>query len=453
MKYLSFFKSLFVFTSVVFLMSCGDNSSDTDPVDSSNLTVGHISTTAFTLSMDGQFKGLSKADIALGKHGVLYCPKTDKAEAAFKSWQDGNDNADCTMYTGGTLNGESFSGILNGLCPDTEYSFCLFSQNMDNSVRKTSVVHTFRTLQFKPDIKAVSLKEIHYTDASAELEFGMDALDAVNCEYGVMLWESTGTDASTGNLFVKYTESYDSKVSLTLNVVKPDKSYTCRPYVKYKSSAGNDDYMYGPESSFSTMTSEQMWVDLGLPSGIMWANCDLGDYRFTNNNNSAPSFMWGSLKEITYYFDPEKGTEMPNEVKYEHWSEAGGYKDIGSNISGTEYDAASRKLGGKWRMPTKTDVEELINNCSHTSEITNRTYTSYGETYTKQVRVHIIAGNDNEIKFIDHESYWCGESVDNEKSQTFLFGMDKNVEKIDYWSINRQAYCKVRPVWDPNMPD
>ena len=104
-------------------------------------------------------------------------------------------------------------------------------------------------------------------------------------------------------------------------------------------------------------------------------------------------------------------------------------------------------------MPTKADVEELISNCSHTSEMTNRTYISYGETYSKQVRVHIIAGNDNEIRFIDHDSHWCGEAVDNDKAQTFLFGMDKNVEKIDYWSTNRQAYWKIRPVWDPNMTD
>lgn len=451
MKYLSFFKSLFVFISVVFLMSCGDKSSDSDPVDSGNVTVGNVNATAFTLSIDGQFKGLSKVDIALGKHGVLYCVKSDRTESIFKSWQDGNDNADCVMFTGGTLNGESYSGILNGLCPDTEYSFCLFTQNMDNSVREISAVQSYKTLQFKPDIKSASLKDIHYTDANAELEFGMNALDAENCEYGVMLTESSGADAGTGSMFVKYTESYDSKVSLTLNVIKPDKSYTCSPYIKYKSSTGNDDYMYGPESLFSTMTSEQMWVDLGLPSGIMWANCDLGDYRFTNYNNSAPSFMWGSLKEITYYLDPEKGTEIPNEVKYEHWSDATGYKDIGSNISGTEYDAARQKLGGKWRMPTKADVEELMSNCSHTSEITNRTYISYGETYTKQVRVHIISGNDNEIKFIDHDSHWCGDAVDNDKAQTFLFGMDKNVEKIDYWSTNRQAYCKIRPVWDPKM--
>ena len=249
----------------ILLSSCGDKSSNSGVDDSNNVMVGQIKTTSFTATVSGTFKGISNVDMALGKQGVRFCPQTDKAAEIFKSWKDGNDNDECVLFVDGTLNGESYSGLLNGLCPDTEYNFCLFSQNKDNSSRDISSVYSFRTLPFNPDIKAVSLDEIHYMDARAELEIGM---------------------------IVRYTDNYDSKISQTLSGIKPDKSYYCRSYVKYKSSEDRYDYKYGPESMFSTMTSDQMWVDLDLPSGIMWANCDLGNYEFLYSFAS-PFYQWG----------------------------------------------------------------------------------------------------------------------------------------------------------------
>jgi hypothetical protein len=37
-----------------------------------------------------------------------------------------------------------------------------------------------------------------------------------------------------------------------------------------------------------------------------------------------------------------------------------------SNISGTEYDIARAKWGGNWRLPTKAEVQELIDSCTWT---------------------------------------------------------------------------------------
>ena len=329
---------VYVSLMCISMVSCENKHSNTAELGvSESLVIENVSTTSFTSSLTGQFKGITNLDIVLGKHGVLFCVKSDQAESIFKSWQKGNDDAECLVYTNKNgFNGETYKGTIEGLLPDTEYSFCLFSQNRDESTREISDVHTFKTLAFNPVINQISIKEIHYNDADTEIEFGMNPLDAELCEYGIMLSESSNIDVNTANRVINYTDMYEPKISIKIKDLKPDKSYCGRAYVRYQSSEDKEAYMYGPEILFSTMNSDQMYVDLGLPSGIKWANCDLGDYTFSNYAYSAPCYMWGSLRDVLFYMDPDKGFEIPSDVKYEQIDVAtGNYKDLGSNISGT----------------------------------------------------------------------------------------------------------------------
>ena len=136
-------------------------------------------------------------------------------------------------------------------------------------------------------------------------------------------------------------------------------NYYARLFVKYKGSDGNDTFLYGPEKAFSAKRSEEMAVDLGLPSGIMWANCDLGEWIF--NADYHPDdlyYRWGSIKSVDRYDNTGKNG-------YEWWNSSDNcYVQIGTDISGSKYDVAHNLLGGKWRLPSKKDVEELINYCN-----------------------------------------------------------------------------------------
>ena len=86
------------------------------------------------------------------------------------------------------------------------------------------------------------------------------------------------------------------------------------------------------------------FVDLGLPSGLLWAKANVGANRPEETGNY---YAWGettpnkSLYDATTYTDPNV-----------------------SNISGTEYDAAYTTSGGKCRIPTYNEFLELINYCS-----------------------------------------------------------------------------------------
>ena len=91
-------------------------------------------------------------------------------------------------------------------------------------------------------------------------------------------------------------------------------------------------------------TDSKDFVDLGLPSGLLWAKANLGA---NSPEESGNYYAWGettpnkSLYDATTYTDPNV-----------------------SNISGTKYDAAYTTSGGKCRIPTYDEFLELINYCS-----------------------------------------------------------------------------------------
>ena len=82
------------------------------------------------------------------------------------------------------------------------------------------------------------------------------------------------------------------------------------------------------------------FVDLGLPSGLLWAKANVGANRPEETGNY---YAWGettpnkSLYDATTYTDPNV-----------------------SNISGTEYDAAYTTSGGKCRIPTYNEFLEVV---------------------------------------------------------------------------------------------
>ena len=79
------------------------------------------------------------------------------------------------------------------------------------------------------------------------------------------------------------------------------------------------------------------YVDLGLPSGLLWATCNVGA--------NAPEeygdyFAWGE-------------TQPKNSYTWDTYS----YSD---------YDAAAVNWGGNWRMPTQVEFQELLDNTTIT---------------------------------------------------------------------------------------
>lgn len=108
-------------------------------------------------------------------------------------------------------------------------------------------------------------------------------------------------------------------------------------------------------------TADDM-VDLGL--SVKWASHNLGA---TTPGGKGLFLCWGEMTEKQY-------SHSYNYKYYDPYEDS--YDDIGTNICGTEYDAATFYWGDGWRMPSKAEMEELINLC--TWEKTSTGYTVTG---------------------------------------------------------------------------
>ena len=98
------------------------------------------------------------------------------------------------------------------------------------------------------------------------------------------------------------------------------------------------------------------YVDLGLPSGILWATCNVGAKEPWENGLY---FSWGNVdghkKDSGYDF----GTS--NDGPY---ATTPGASLTGNIPVNAEYDAARANFGGSWRMPTTYEIMELHGNCT-----------------------------------------------------------------------------------------
>ena len=109
-------------------------------------------------------------------------------------------------------------------------------------------------------------------------------------------------------------------------------------------------------------TNDYQYVDLGLPSGTLWAACNVGAQKPTE---SGLFFQWGDTKGY------EKPTdEKPfNRQTYKYYGIINGRfgytkytRKDGKKTLDLDDDAAHVHMGGSWKMPTIKQLEELSKN-------------------------------------------------------------------------------------------
>lgn len=103
------------------------------------------------------------------------------------------------------------------------------------------------------------------------------------------------------------------------------------------------------EITYDQITPGQL-VDLGL--SVMWAGWNVGA---TSPEGLGGYYAWGEVEEKDDY--SEKSHLYYNMDK-------DSYVNIGTDITGSEYDVAHMLWGDDWRMPTLAEAEELVKNCT-----------------------------------------------------------------------------------------
>lgn len=97
-------------------------------------------------------------------------------------------------------------------------------------------------------------------------------------------------------------------------------------------------------------------VDLGLASGLLWAKCNMGT---TDPKQPGDYYAWGETSTKKEYYSSN----------YKHFKIDGGIKVLkynekdGKTVLELNDDVARANIGAGYRIPTKEDWEELLEDC------------------------------------------------------------------------------------------
>lgn len=103
------------------------------------------------------------------------------------------------------------------------------------------------------------------------------------------------------------------------------------------------------------------YVDLGLPSGTLWATCNVGAKK---PSDAGLYFQWGDTQG---YSADQVGKDKQftwNDYKFNPSGDGSTftkYTTPGATLE-LEDDAAHVHMGGDWHMPTPTQIRELLDN-------------------------------------------------------------------------------------------
>ena len=131
------------------------------------------------------------------------------------------------------------------------------------------------------------------------------------------------------------------------------------------------------------------YVDLGLPSGLKWATCNVGA---SNAEQYGEYYAWGETRYKESY-----DSDIPTYLKTLTELRNGGIIDEGDRLI-LSYDAARANWGGTWRMPTKGEWEELKDKCTWTC------------TVRDSIEGYVVTGPNGRFIFLPFAGYRDGTS-------------------------------------------
>ena len=180
------------------------------------------------------------------------------------------------------------------------------------------------------------------------------------------------------------------------------------------------------------------YVDLGLPSGLKWATCNVGASKPEDYGNY---YAWGETATKSEYTED-------NSLTYGHSIsslQSQGIIDGNSNLM-PQHDAARANWGGDWRMPTRTEMQELIDNCE------------WEWTAQNGVNGYKVTGPNGNSIFLPAAGYRFGSSLDyageygSYWSSTPAYSDSYHAYDLDFRSSEYSVYCAKRSLGQTVRP-
>ncbi len=176
------------------------------------------------------------------------------------------------------------------------------------------------------------------------------------------------------------------------------------------------------------------YVDLGLPSGTLWAECNIGAKSPADYGDY---FAWGETSTKESY------TEKTYTVDY--------------NITSLDaaHDAATANWGEHWRMPTAAEQEELHRECTWTWTTFHgkngyRVTGKNGKSIFLPAAGAVHANKRDWIFPGKGAGYFSSSTYDKGKDRDSACSLRFNVKILEsYWPIRKYYGYTIRPVYVP----
>ena len=192
------------------------------------------------------------------------------------------------------------------------------------------------------------------------------------------------------------------------------------------------------------------YIDLGLPSGTMWATCNVGA---DNPEGYGDRFAWGETQPKAVYTD--------SNYVYSH----GGYDDFTKYCTKPEFgyngftdnlktlqpsdDAATVNWGEGWCTPTYNQWVELLRKCSHSWTTRNGVN---GCLFTARNGNSIFlpaasSRRDDDSRIVgDDGCYWSNTLNKTYPDGVKGFRFTLSIDDYDIYDLSREAGMPVRAV-------
>lgn len=177
------------------------------------------------------------------------------------------------------------------------------------------------------------------------VEFSYGSGDSRNSSFNVM----DGTASSLSQVQANWNESDTNAASYIQN--KPTNVSTF---------VNDSGYISGIEID----NNNHEYVDLGLPSGKLWAKYNVGENpNAAYLNERFKYFSWGNIEGHL----SDDGYDFGTSNNSEPYISSSGHAVCDNTITNkSEYDIVYKNMGGSWRFPTKEDYQELNSYCTVT---------------------------------------------------------------------------------------
>lgn len=199
------------------------------------------------------------------------------------------------------------------------------------------------------------------------------------------------------------------------------------------------------------MAGKSQYVDLGLPSGTLWATCNIGA---NNPEDYGDYYAWGeTVTKTTYDWNNYKYANGSHAAltKYCSKDDSDMYGDNGfaDNLTTLQADddPAMVSWGSDWRIPSRAQWEELIQNTTCRNTTLNGVR---GMLFTSSKGQIFLPATHRDTGFLYDGLYWSRSLADNNHSSSaWAFGFAFDVLIYDRCEMLIYDRCRgfaVRPV-------